>query len=165
MSSPGQDHCSGLPGHFLFSAGEGKLGITKGERMNNAVRWACLLPIFGTAVFAAGCRLPAGDDDPAIVTSLRFSPGAFDSFRSNTELKYSLKSPATVSMYIMRRDTSGKRLLVRTLALDLGETKGSHAAAWLGDTDGRLFAPAGTYLGVVEIGTRRFETSVEVFHF
>ena len=111
------------------------------------------------------CRVPSADEDPNLVTSLRFSPGAFDSFRRNAEMKYSLKSPATLSIYIVRRDSSGEEPIVKTLAEDLSETRGSHAITWLGDTDRRLFAPTGVYFGVVQLRRQRFETMVQVFHF
>jgi hypothetical protein len=113
----------------------------------------------------AGCRLGAGPDDAALVSSLRFSPSAFDSFRRNTELRYSLAAPAELRIRIVARTAGGEELAVKTLAERLRATKGAHAITWLGDTSERLFAPAGTYVGVVEAGGARFETTVEVFHF
>ena len=59
----------------------------------------------------------------------------------------------------------GGEFVVKTLIQNASESKGSHSVAWLGDTDGEVFAPAGVYLGVVKINDRRFETTVQVFHF
>ena len=112
-----------------------------------------------------GCNMPASSDDPDAVTSLHFTPSAFDSFRRNTELKYFLKSPSTLSIYIVKRDSLQHELLVKTLVTSLEETKGSHAVTWLGDTNEHYFAPVGLYFGLVSIGTRRFQTVVQVFHY
>ena len=79
-------------------------------------------------------------------------------------MKYSLKIPSTVSIYIVKKDSTRKELLVKTLAEDLNETKGSQSITWIGDTDQRLFAPSGIYFGVIQIQQRRFETIVQVFH-
>lgn len=114
---------------------------------------------------SASCKLPSAVDDPSVVTNLRFSPSAFDSFRRNTEIKYTLRSPATLSIHIVRRDSSGQTLLVNTLVESVYETKGSHAHTWLGDTRTGFFAPTGLYIGVLQIGNQRFETAVRVFHF
>lgn len=111
------------------------------------------------------CRLPSALDDPELVSSLRFSPSAFDSFKSNTQILYSLKAPATLNAYIVKIDSTGKEYLVKTLVLNAAESKGSHAHTWLGDTDDNLFAPAGTYIGVIQIQHKRFEATVLVFHF
>ena len=113
------------------------------------------------AAVIAGCRIP-GTPEPS-VTNLKFVPSAFDSFRSNAELKFSLTAPATVSIRIRAGSPGGR--VVRTLADDLRETKGSHAVAWLGDTDERLFAPAGIYFGVVVTGGAAYEANVQVFHY
>ncbi len=110
------------------------------------------------------CRISAPEDDPALVTGLRFSPSAFDSFRRNTELHFSLKYPAIASVAIICRDSSGEKR-VRTLLPEVAFTKGSHSVTWLGDTDERLFAPAGTYYGTVSTQRSRFIATVEVFHF
>lgn len=99
------------------------------------------------------------------MTSLRFSPSAFDSFKRNAELRYSLRIPAEVRIAIVRRPQSGPDVLVKVLTAGTKQTKGSHAVTWLGDTSERLFAPAGSYLGVVETAGARFEAPVEVFHF
>ena len=112
-----------------------------------------------------GCRLPAAIDDPNVISSLRFTPSAFDSFRRNTELKYVLRAPATVSIYIVKRDSARRESPVKRLAEDLNETKGSHSITWIGDTDQRLFAPAGVYYGIVRMQNQRFETIVQIFHF
>ncbi len=126
--------------------------------MSRTAVWLLLL--------VAGCRHPFGpasDDD--LVTNLRASPSAFDSFRRNAEIRYTLKSPEEVNVYILRHEEGGTEALVRVLARRLRETKGTHAITWLGDTDQRYFAPAGTYFAVIEAGGRRFETTVLVFHF
>jgi flagellar hook assembly protein FlgD len=112
-----------------------------------------------------GCSLPSALDDPELVSSLRFFPSAFDSFKSNTEIRYTLKSPASLNAFVIKRDTTGKDYLVKTLALNAAESKGSHAHTWLGDTDDDLFAPPGTYIGVIQIQNRRFEATVLIFHF
>lgn len=109
--------------------------------------------------------MPVGEEDASLVTSLRFSPSAFDSFRRNTEIRYTLKSPSTVSINIVRRDSAGQMFLVNTIAENTYETKGSHSHTWLGDTRSGLFAPSGLYLGVLRIGDKQYETSVRVFHF
>ncbi|MDP2883986.1 MAG: hypothetical protein Q8P51_03065 [Ignavibacteria bacterium] len=111
------------------------------------------------------CKLPSALDDPELVTSLRFSPSAFDSFKSNTQILYSLKAPATLNAYILKVDSTGKEYLVKTLVLNAAESKGSHAHTWLGDTDDGLFAPTGTYIGVIQIQNKSFQATVLVFHF
>lgn len=111
------------------------------------------------------CRMAAGPDDASVVSSLRFSPSAFDSFKRNAELRYTLGAPAEVRITVLRRDAGGDELLVKVLGTALRQTKGAHAITWLGDTSEHLFAPAGTYFGVVECGGARFEAPVEVFHF
>ena len=113
----------------------------------------------------SSCKLPSALDDPELVSSLRFSPSAFDSSKSNTQICYSLKAPATLKAYIVKTDSAGKEYLVKTLVLNATESKGSHAHTWLGDTDDNLFAPPGTYIGVIQIESRRFEASVLIFHF
>jgi len=116
-------------------------------------------------ILLKGCELPSSADDPGLVSNLRFSPSAFDSFKSYTEIRYALKLPARVSIYILTRDSGGSEFLVRTLAQNVDETKGSHSHTWLGDTNQGHFAPTGTYVGVVQIQQRRFETTVLIFHF
>jgi len=116
-------------------------------------------------VLLHSCKFPSAADDPSEVTSLRLSRSAFDSFRANTEMRYTLKEPTTVSIHVIRRDTSGQTLLVNTLVQDVYETKGTHAHTWLGDTNRGFFAPTGLYIGILQIGDRRFEAAVQVFHF
>jgi hypothetical protein len=125
-------------------------------------RPAAIIVIFS---LLSGCKLPSALDDPELVTSLRFSPSAFDSFKSNTQILYSLKASALLNAYILKIDSTGKEYLVKTLVLNAAESKGSHAHTWLGDTDDALFAPTGTYIGVIQIQQRRFEATVLVFHF
>jgi flagellar hook assembly protein FlgD len=112
-----------------------------------------------------GCNLPTALDDPTLVSNLRFFPSAFDSFRRNTEIRYTLKAPATVSIFIMKRDSAGQEFLVKTLVKNANETKGAHAHTWLGDTNQGQFAPLGGYIGAVQIQHKRFEAAVLVFHF
>lgn len=128
------------------------------------MRSAFLISLFFIPSFMQ-CNLPNATDDPALVSNLRFSPSAFDSFRRNTELKYTLKSPATVSIYIIKKDTIEQEFLVKTLMENAQETKGSHSVTWLGDTNQRYFAPIGIYFGKVQIENKSFEAIVQVFHF
>ncbi len=111
------------------------------------------------------CTLPSALDDPELVSSLRFSPSASDSFKSNTQLLYTLKAPATLNAYIVKVDSAGMQHLVKTLVLNATESKGSHAHTWLGDTDDGLFTPSGLYAGVIHIQDRSFQATVLVFHF
>ena len=126
---------------------------------NRILAWLIVLSLSGS------CKLPSALDDPELVSSLRFSPSAFDSFKSNTQVLYTLKAPATLNAYILKVDSTGKEYLVKTLVLNAAESKGSHAHTWLGDTDDGLFAPMGTYIGVIQIQQRRFESTVLVFHY
>ena len=126
------------------------------------VVWGIVAAALASAV---GCRTGVLSPDADLLSSLRFSPSAFDSFRRNTELHYSLSAPAELQVRIIRRDQEGRETLIRILATRLSETKGAHAITWLGDTSERLFAPAGRYIGVVQIGGSLFEAPVEVFHF
>src|SRR6266849_6132010 len=111
------------------------------------------------------CKLPNAYDDLNAISSLHFTPSAFDSFRRNSEMKYSLKVPSAVSVYIVKKDSANRELLVKTLAENLNETKGSQSITWIGDTDQHLFAPAGIYFGVVQIQRQRFQAIIQVFHF
>lgn len=111
------------------------------------------------------CSHPSQLDDPELVSNLQFSPSAFDSFKSNTEMRYALKIPAILNAYVLKADSTGKEYLVKTLAINAAESKGSHAHTWLGDTNDELFAPPGLYIGVIQIQERRFESTVLVFHF
>jgi hypothetical protein len=131
-----------------------------------------ILPLPGTAALLvltalalSGCRTPTAADDADIVANLRFSPGAFDSFRRNTEILYTLKQPARVTVSIVHRTASGADQPVVTLFAEIMESKGYHSHTWLGDTSQGLFAPAGDYIGVVRVEDRRFEAVVRVFHF
>ncbi|HEX9006948.1 MAG TPA: hypothetical protein VF889_06615 [Bacteroidota bacterium] len=112
---------------------------------------------------APACSMPDAADSPLVVTSLRFAPSAFDSFARNTEIRYSLSAPVDVSVEIIRASAAHER--VKTLFANLPESKGLHAHTWLGDTEEGRFAPAGEYRGVVRAGSRRFETTVRIFHF
>ena len=117
------------------------------------------------SLILVSCKLPTAADDPNIVSNLRFTPSAFDSFTKNTEVQYTLKDPVTVNISIVRKDSSGQEYLVRTIAEEIHETKGTHRHTWLGDTEKGLFAPIGTYIGIVRIESRRFEATVLIFHF
>ena len=116
-------------------------------------------------LFLVSCKLPTAADDPSIVSNLRFTPSAFDSFTKNTEVQYTLKNPVAVSISIVKRDSSGQEYLVKTIAEVIHETKGTHRHTWLGDTEKGLFAPIGTYIGLVQIESQRFEATVLVYHF
>ena len=131
-----------------------------------------ILPLTGPAPLVllsmlalSGCRMPTAADDGDVLSNLRFSPGAFDSFRRNTEILYTLKQPACVTFSIIRRPASGGDQPVVTLFTGLLESKGYHSHTWLGDTSQGLFAPAGDYIGIVRVEDRRFEAAVRVFHF
>ena len=122
--------------------------------------------LFSVLLFTlVSCKLPTAADDPSIVTNLRFSPSAFDSFTKNTEIQYTLKSPVKVSITIVKKDSDGQDMLVKTIAEDISETKGTHRHTWLGDTEKGLFAPIGTYIGVLKIESKSFEATVLVYHF
>jgi hypothetical protein len=110
------------------------------------------------------CNHPSATDDPELLSNLRFAPGAFDSFRRNTELKFTLRHPVTLDITIESKAAPGADFVVKTLVQNAYQTKGSHSIAWLGDTDAELFAPAGVYIGVLNISNRRFETTVQVYH-
>jgi hypothetical protein len=123
-----------------------------------------LCPVIIVALLSS-CSLPSTLDDPELVSSFRFSPSAFDSFKSNTELRYTLKDPTTLNAFVISRDSTGKEYLVKTLAVNAAESKGSHAHTWLGDTDDGYFAPPGLYICLIKIQERRFESTVLVFHY
>jgi hypothetical protein len=127
-----------------------------------AVSSALLLMLSAFAL--PGCHLPTEADD-SILANLRFSPSAFDSFRRNTEILYTLKKSARVTFSIVRRLDSGTDQPVLTLFTDLLESKGYHSHTWLGDTSQGLFAPAGNYVGIVRVDGRPYEAAVRVFHF
>jgi len=91
--------------------------------------------LFSVLLFIlVSCKFPTAADDPSIVSNLRFTPSAFDSFTKNTEVQYTLKNPVAVNISIVKRDSSGQEYLVKTLAEDIHETKGTHRHTWLGDT-------------------------------
>lgn len=119
---------------------------------------------FVLTLLALSCQFPSPADDPKLVSSLRFSPSAFDSFTQNTELRYTLAAPTRLSILIVHRDSSGTESLVKVLASGLAETAGTHAHAWLGDTMHGAFAPAGQYLGRLVIDGKAFETQVLIYH-
>lgn len=121
--------------------------------------------ILFTAGFLAGCRMPDDFEESLLVTNLRFSPAAFDSFKGNAELRYSLGAPSNVTCMIVKRNGIAPDLLVITLSTNVHESKGTHAHTWLGDTETGLFAPGGDYIGIVTVRDHRFEATVRVFHF
>jgi hypothetical protein len=127
----------------------------------SALQWLVVVIL----LILSSCKLPTAADDPSIVSNLRFTPSAFDSFTKNTEVQYTLKNPVTVSISIVKKDSSGQEFLVRTIAEDIRETKGTHRHTWLGDNEIGLFAPIGTYIGIVQIDSQRFEATVLVYHF
>jgi hypothetical protein len=118
-----------------------------------------------SALAMSGCRMPTTATDADVIANLRFSPGAFDSFRRNTEILYTLNQPARVTFSIVRRPASGADQPVLTLFTELLESRGYHSHTWLGDTSQGLFAPAGDYIGIVRVGDLQFEAAVRVFHF
>jgi hypothetical protein len=118
-----------------------------------------------SAIVFSGCRTPTAAEDEDVLANLRFSPGAFDSFRRNTEILYTLQQPARVSFSIVRRLPSGIDQPVISIFTELLESKGYHSHTWLGDTAGGLFAPAGDYIGIVRVGAAKYEANVRVFHF
>lgn len=118
-----------------------------------------------SALLLSGCRLPTAVDSDDCVSGLRFSPAAFDSFRRNTQILYTLKQSARVTLSIVRRPVEGVDQPVVTLFTELLESKGFHSHMWLGDSSAGLFAPPGDYVGIIRIGDRSFEAAVRVFHF
>ncbi|MCL5266757.1 MAG: hypothetical protein M1469_01475 [Bacteroidetes bacterium] len=115
----------------------------------------CAMP----AVALPACSSPISPDD-LLVSSCRFEPPLFDSFRQNTKLSYSLSQPAAVSVLILDQD----RNVVKTVAVNLSLSKGSHSHGWKGDSDELTFVPTGIYIGQVNAKGRKFEATVEVFH-
>lgn len=91
-------------------------------------------------------------------------PSAFDSFKQNSELRYTLKKPATVNIRIIARDSTGREFLVNTLVAGLHESSGTHGHTWLGETGDGMFAPAGVYIGTLEANGTSYETVVRVYH-
>ena len=110
-------------------------------------------------VFSSHCSQPISPDD-LLVSSCRFEPPLFDSFRQNTKLSYTLNQPATVSIYILDQN----RAIVKTIAVDMSLSKGSHSNGWKGDSDEWTFVPTGIYIGQIIVKGKKFEATVEVFH-
>lgn len=133
------------------------------EKVRRISRVFCCILSIAASPFQISCSLPSQSD--LLVTSLRSSPSAFDSFRANTEIRYTLARPATVTIFIARRDAAGQLIHVNTLAQSIYETKGSHGHTWLGDTAAGVFAESGLYIAVLQIDNNRYETTVRVFHF
>lgn len=119
--------------------------------------------IFFILLISSGCSLPTRTDDPSLVANFRFTPGAFDSFKRNTEARFSLKYPARISLVILRKAGGGGEV-VKTLCANLDASKGTQAHAWLGDTDKGTFAKSGDYIGVLNVGERRVEAEVNIYH-
>jgi hypothetical protein len=110
-------------------------------------------------LFFSSCRNPVTPDD-LLVSSMRFEPPLFDPFKQNTKLSFNLLLPSKVSVYILDEN----HIKVKTIAENLVLTKGSHSLGWKGDTDSYLFVPSGTYIGQIVTEKRKFESTVEVFH-
>ncbi len=113
-------------------------------------------------LFLPACRMPT--DQSPLLNSLRFEPGAFDSFTASARLRYTLREPATASARIIRRTPEGGVQAVATLYQTLHESRGSHSHTWIGNTDGGTFAPAGTYIAVVVVEGEEYETEVRIYH-
>jgi hypothetical protein len=113
----------------------------------------------------SSCKLPTSVDASLLVTNLRFTPSAFDSYTKNAEIQYSLSTASTLSISIQKKDTSGYYSLIRSIAVNIAETKGTHRHTWLGDTERGLFAPVGTYIGVLQIDQSKYEATILVFHY
>jgi hypothetical protein len=107
-----------------------------------------------------GCRIPV--DPELLVSDFRFSPEAFDSFTGTTSLRYTLKRPATTTIRIIAPGKSGS--VVMTLFEELKESSGLHQHTWLGDTEEGYFAPAGEYLGELEVEGESYQAVVRVYH-
>ena len=75
--------------------------------------WQSALSMVGCchSIILSSCKLPTAADDPSIVSNLRFTPSAFDSFTKNTEVQYTLKNPVTVNISIVKKDSSGQEFL------------------------------------------------------
>jgi hypothetical protein len=109
-----------------------------------------------------GCRIPV--DPELLVSDFRFSPEAFDSFTGTTSLRYTLKRPATTTIRIIAPGKSGPGSVVMTLFEELKESSGIHQHTWLGDTEEGYFAPAGEYLGELEVEGESYQAVVRVYH-
>ncbi len=128
------------------------------------LRWGFLF-IAAVSLILTSCKLPTSPNESLLVTNLRFTPSAFDSYTKNTEIQYTLASPSDLSISIVKKDSSGSYMLVRTIASAISETKGTHRNTWLGDTEKGLFAPVGTYIGLLKIGSQKYEATILVFHY
>ena len=107
----------------------------------------------------AGCNLN-NPFRPEIITSLRFSPDAFDSYKRNTSIRFALTRRATVSAWITN---SGGEVIIQ-LAEEFEQTRGTHSLAWLGlDLNGTFVTP-GVYIAWVSADYDRASASVVVYH-
>ena len=120
-----------------------------------------LFVIIAPSITIPHCSMPSPSDP--VLTSVRFSPSAFDSFKRNAELHYTLRKSSCISVILIRRTTADS--LVKVLCVNLNESPGSHAHTWLGDNQMGRFAPAGGYVGIVTADNERSEAAVTVFHY
>jgi hypothetical protein len=135
--------------------------LHRGRRViSGSILWSLLFTLF----LLDACSNPFATNDDRIVSSLRFVPSAFDSFRQNAEIRYTLKTTEEVSIFITHRDSVGRQYTIATLVQSSLETAGSHGHTWLGNTDKGYFAPVGLYLGVLSIRDHQFETAVLLYH-
>jgi hypothetical protein len=121
-----------------------------------------IMGLISLTAFSA-CRIPVSPED-GLVTNFRFQPEAFDSFTGSTSVRYSLARPAVTTFRICTRGENGTLETVIVLFESLRESKGTHEHTWLGDTDEGYFAPAGSFLGILEAEGERFESIVRVYH-
>ncbi len=125
------------------------------------ILWIILF--LGSWFFNLSCTLPSRPEALPI-KNLRFSPAAYDPFVEESDIKYTLNSPAVLEIYIIKKE-DGKDLLVKTLATKINETQGTHSHTWLGGNNEGYFVPTGIYYGIIIIDNERFETTVEIFHY
>ena len=123
---------------------------------------AIIVPV--AMIFMASCRIPVGQETDSRVSNFRFEPEAFDSFMGVSRAHYTLSQASVTSLHILRKTDDGKSILVMTLFENLFESKGIHQHSWLGDTMEGTFASSGIYLGVLRLGSERFEAVVRVYH-
>ena len=97
---------------------------------------------------------------PEIITSLRFSPDAFDSYQRNTSIRFTLTRRATVSAWI---SNSGGEIIIQ-LAQKIEQTRGTHSLAWLGLDGNGTFVTPGVYIAWVSADYDRASASVVVYH-
>jgi len=127
------------------------------------INWIIKITLFIAMMIASkACSFPSRPVPE--ISSLRFVPSAFDPFKKNAELKYSLDSETSIDAYIVKKDSLGQRWLVKTLTEDIILSKGTHAHAWLGGNDDGFFVPVGLYYGVIQTKYDLYETPVEVYH-